>query len=113
VIEEQYHDSVGWDLSEIPIELLVLAGEYSSIGQNSGLSVQSNLQGGEEGNLGLHLEMEKSSLLVAGREPAELSVVVVEAEESLLEDHLQTPGGRDVAMLVMSKVAEHLVWEQC
>lgn len=111
MIEEQYHGSVGWDLSGIPTELLVLAGEYSSIGQNSGLGAQSNLLGEGEGKLGLGLGMEKNLLLVAGLERAERSVVVV--EESLQEDRLQKPDGRDAAMLVMSKVVEHLVWEQC
>jgi hypothetical protein len=112
VIEEQYHGSVGWDLSEIPTELPALASEYSNIGQNFGLGVQSNPLGEGEGKRGLHLEMAKSLWLVAvaGLEQAERFVV---AEVSLQEDHLQTLGGRDVAMLVMSKVVEYWVWEQC
>jgi hypothetical protein len=113
VIEERYHGSVGWDLSEIPTELPALAGEYSNIGQNFGLGAQSNPLGEAEGKRGLHLEMAKSLRLVAvaGLEQAERFVVVVEV--SLREDHLQTLGGRDVAMLVMSKVVEYWVWEQC
>jgi hypothetical protein len=93
----------------IPIELLESADEYSSTGQSSGLSEQSNPL--EEGAVkwDLRLETATSSRIVV----LELPAYFAEGLPYLLLDRLQMPDDQDAATLATSVATQYFASKQC
>jgi hypothetical protein len=87
----------------------VLADEYSSTGQSSGLNEQSNPLGVGAEKWDLRLEMETNSRFVA----LEQHAYSAEGSSYLLLDRLQMPDDLDAAVLVRSAATQHFASKRC